>query len=214
MIDMKYLVVSAENLCVYTYSPRPVTAHAISAGIADSMVFGLTEMNSPHFNKFANRNFFHNKVWVLVLSPTGITLKERNQSEVTEDWVKNREIARARQNAFAIWETHTEHALARTNRRSWEPFTLIATQQLDMCKPEEGYYTKCIEEYAKVMMKPVDHVYKELKLQIDSDTNVKFRIQALADKWKDKINECDTQEQINKAKEYMLREFWTNSYLS
>jgi hypothetical protein len=68
-----------------------------------------------------------------------------------------------------------------------------------------------IEEYAIVLGVPCNDAYKELKFVIESDNMIKFRIQALSEKWKRVINNTVDVESFNIIKQGIIRDFWFNA---
>lgn len=211
MTDMKYLILSTENFCVYTMSPRVLTANALVAGEGDSMIRGITWSNSIDYNKVTNRDFFYNKIYTVDTKRNAFI--EVDPANVSDSWKKTREILRLRQDAFWNWETHLNNSLARVMRHAWDHFDVVAEEEIAKCDPAVGSYTWILEEYARILDIPVDRAVKELKLRIESDNITKFRIQTLGEKWRNKINECNNFNDIETARQEMVREFWLNSLI-
>ena len=63
MNDMKYLIISQENFCVYTWTTRVITANALISGDGDSMIRGVTISNCISYNTITDRDMFVNKVY-------------------------------------------------------------------------------------------------------------------------------------------------------
>ena len=211
MNEMKYLILSTENFCVYTMSPRVITANALVSGHGDSMIRGITWSNSVEYNRVVNRDFFYNKIYMVDTKRNAFV--EVDPDKVSDTWKETREILRLRQDAFYNWETHVANSLARVIRHSWEHFDVVAEQEIAKCDPANNVYTWILEEYARTMSVSVQQAYKELKLRIESDNISRFRIQALAEKWKLKINQCNTFSDIEATRLEMVREFWLNSLI-
>jgi hypothetical protein len=74
-------------------------------------------------------------------------------------------------------------------------------------------FTPAIHEYARILEMSEQEAFKELTLQTETQIMKKFRIQALAEKWKRKINTCYTKDEIEAVKKQMNREFITNGNL-
>jgi uncharacterized protein (DUF4415 family) len=211
MPDMKYLILSTENFCVYTMSPRHLTANALVAGEGDSMIRGITWSNSVEYNRVTNRDFFYDKIYTVDTARNAFI--EVDPANVSDTWKQTREILRLRQDAFFNWETHLSNSLARVMRHGWEHFDVVAEQEIAKSDPANNSYTWVLEEYARTMEVSVQQAYKELKLRIESDNITKFRIQALGEKWRNKINQCNTFNDIEAARKEMVREFWLNSLI-
>ena len=89
----------------------------------------------------------------------------------------------------------------------------MAQEALDASNPVTGEYSILIQEYARTLEQPIELAYKELKLRIDSDNITKFRVSALEEKWKNRINACVTKEEIELTRQAMVRELWLNSLI-
>ena len=211
MIEMKYLILSMENWCIFTYTPRAISASAMAAGDGDSVVKGITFGNCVDYGKISNRDMFYSNIYMMEQKTNKLVIVPDDQ--VSDSWKQQREILRLRQDAIFLWETYTANSLVRVVRHAWQHFDVVAEAELSKCDPTADQFTHIIEEYARIMELPVNRAYKELKLRIESDNVARFRIQAMAEKWKNKINQSNTADEINKVKQEMLNEFWLNSYI-
>jgi len=208
MYDMHYLVVSHENFCVYTSTNRLVTANALASSSIDCFVRGITPFVN-NYEKFKNRTEFYDNVWkndkrsgqLVPIDPT----------QVSESWLINREIIKRRHILFGIWETHTGNALLRVDTTKWTAFSAVADIEITKCDPSKGFYTLMIEEYARIVERPVEQVFAELSLKIETENITKFRITALAEKFKDMINQAITQEELDIVRMQIYTEFWGNA---
>lgn len=212
MKDMKYVLVSTENNCVYTYTPLPTMATAIQQGESDVFIVGITQANCPDYALFQHRDYFYEKIMYFDIMRT-YRFIETSPDDVSDKWKQRREIIRLRQELFYLWDTHAANSLARNTQYAWEHFPVVALEELSKCDPKSDKYTWIIEEYARIMEVPVKQAYKELKLQIESDNIRKFRVQTLAEKWKKQINACNDSSQIAECRRNLIREFWQNSYI-
>lgn len=209
MNEMKYLILSTENQCIYTMTPRVITANALVSGDGDSLIKGVTKGNSVDFHKIKNREMFYEKIYMVENKRNSIV--EIPSEHVSDSWKRQRDILFLRQEIFYNWETYTATSLARITRHKWDHFDVMAENELAKCNPSNNEFTWIIEEYARVMEVPADRAYKELKLRIESDNITRFRITALAEKWKNKINQGETPEEFSVIKREMVKEFWLNS---
>lgn len=190
-------------------TPRVITANALVSGDGDSLIKGVTKGNSVDFHKIKNREMFYEKIYMVENKRNSIV--EIPSENVSDSWKRQRDIIFLRQEVFYNWETYTTTSLARLTRHKWDHFDVMAENELAKCNPGNNEFTWIIEEYARVMEVPVDRAYKELKLRIESDNITRFRITALAEKWKIKINQCEAPEEFDVVKRDMLKEFWLNS---
>lgn len=209
MIETRYLIASLENTSIYLMTPSVITANALVAGSGDSIIKVFTVYNSIDYGKLT-RGMFTDKVYSID-QKAGNSLVEMPDEHVTVSWKETRTILNIRQNLFGRWESFTKQALARQTRHQWSEFDFVAMEQIKQSIPSENQYTWMLEEYARIMEVPVDRAYKELKLRLESDLMTKFRIQALAEKWKDKINQVTMTQQVEDIRREMAREFWQNS---
>jgi hypothetical protein len=209
MIEMKYLILSMENHFVYTMTPRSLCATAVVAGDGDSVIKGVTSGNSADFDKIKDRQQFYKDVWMVDQRTNSLSIVP--WSQVSDSWKQQQKILVLRQDLFYSWETFTAGALARLTRYKWDQFDQLATRELDKCDPLANQYTMMLEEYARVMEVPVEQAYKELKLRIESDNIARFRITAMAEKWKNIINTITTSDESASVRKEMVREFWLNA---
>lgn len=209
MIETRYLIASLENTSIYLMTPSVITANALVAGSGDSVIKVFTVYNSVDYGKLT-KGMFADKVYSID-QKAGNSLVEMPDEHVTMSWKETRTILNIRQNLFGRWESFTKQALARQTRHQWAEFDFVAMEQIKQSIPSENQYTWMLEEYARIMEVPVDRAYKELKLRLESDLMTKFRIQALAEKWKDKINQVTMTQQVEDIRREMAREFWQNS---
>jgi len=211
MNDMRYLIISSDNYLIHTMTHRPISATALIEGDGNLLVRGITSSSFLDYNKITDYNMFFKKVYTI--GSQGLRLVEVDSKKVSPDWKATQQILKMRQGLFFNWETHTTNALTRVNRNKWEHFDVVAEQEIAKCRPADNDYTWIIEEYARTIEEPVEKAYKELKLRIESDHVTKFRIQALAEKWKRRINLVTTQTEANEVKQDMIREFNLNSLI-
>lgn len=209
MIETRYLIASLENTSVYLMTPSIITANALVSGSGDSIIKVFTAYNSADYGKIT-RNMFIEKVYSID-QKGGNTFVEMPDEHVSSSWKETRSILLTRQHLFGRWESFTKQALARQTRHQWAEFDFVAMEQIKESDPASNTYTWMLEEYARIVEMPVDRAYKELKLRLESDLMTKFRIQALAEKWKDKINQVTMQQQVEDVRREMAREFWQNS---
>lgn len=213
MQDMKYLVVSMENDCVFSYSPRAMTAAALCEGDIDAVVVGLTYAFTPaaDYNMIKNRDLFYGKAYVYNFKK--YSLVETSFDNLSDKWKQTQEIVRMRQEAFFTWESLTYNASLKATQNTWDGYDFVAYTELKKCDPSRGVFTPAIHEYARILEMTEQEAFKELLLQTETQIMKKFRIQALSEKWKRKINTCYTKDEIDAAKKQMNREFITNGNL-
>ena len=215
MPEMKYLIVSNENNCVYTYTPRLHTALALADGNVDAVVHGVTYANTAKdkdYEMIVNRDLFYHNVYHVDIGKTmEFTILEGDA--VSDSWRKTREILRARQEAFFFWETMVHNSFANVHRHIWQEFDIFVDNELSKCDPENNKYEWSIEECARIMGMDTEHAYKEMKLEMESNKLKMFRIELMAQKWKNEINSVDTRDELTYVKQRMSREFWKNAMI-
>jgi desulfoferrodoxin (superoxide reductase-like protein) len=209
MRGVLYIVISYENFCVHTCSHNLTTANALACSSIDCFVQGIFPQN-PIYNQITSRNFFYDKIWK---SDGKDGLTEIDKGQVSETWLNEREVIRLRQELFGIWEGWTNNALARVESTKWSSFSVVAQMELEKCDIKNNKYTPMIEEYARAREMDISAAVAELSLQVETEHTMKFRITALAEKYKDKINKVTTRPELREVGELMHQEFWGNCTL-
>jgi hypothetical protein len=203
-VEAKYLILSTENNCIYTWTDNSVVANAINDGDMDSIVRVITRYNSARY--FDLLDDPSTNVYSVNLVKNSIS--KISNTDVTESWLQQKNILLFRQQCFNYWHTTVVDAYSRMSPSVWSSFEVVAQEQLSNCDPTVNYYTPMIEEYANVVGKSLIDTYKELKLTLESDAIKKFRIQALSDKWKTIINQTTDIKSFESIKLGMNQDFW------
>jgi len=209
MKDVLYIVISYENFCVHTVSRNLVTATALASSSIDCFIQGIFPQ-SPMHKQITSRDFFYDTVWK---SDGKAALTEIDKSQVTDSWLAERDVIRLRQDLFGLWEQWTHNALARVSSTKWTLFNAVAKSELEKCDISNGIFTPLIQEYARVREMEINAAVAELSLKIDTENAIKFRITALAEKYKDKINKIMTRDDLILVRDCMHQDFWGNSTL-
>jgi hypothetical protein len=68
--------------------------------------------------------------------------------------------------------------------------------------------SNCINEYAEIMNLSPEFAKQELTMIVNSIADDRFRIFAICNMWKERINKCYTQADIDRLAEPMLSTFW------
>lgn len=207
---MRYLIISYENLCVYALVDSPIIANAIAGSSIDTFVRAITPTSCPDY-ELCTEEYFQNNV-LKVATGKGNIMKS-SEEEVSKEWLVNREILKARYKIFKVWESYTANALIRVQRYQWSGFTAVASSELEKCDLANNKYTIMIEEFARVVDLPIDQFCKDLRLKLEADNITKFRITALAEKWKTRINNSRTRQELTSIVPEMFQEFNSNSFI-
>lgn len=208
---MRYLIGSSENDCILTITNKPISATALAAGLLDSFIIGITPYTHRNlYNQIPNREFFYPDVWKTDAKnmPKLVSI---DPAHVSDEWRAQRDLVRARQNIFSVWESFTANALVKSQRHQWDQFASVAQQQIVLCNAADNQFTPMIEEYARCVDLSPAQALKELQLQAESDNFSRFRITAMAEKWKQKINATTTPEEVSKLGPLMSIDFWRNA---
>jgi hypothetical protein len=214
MIEMRYLLVSWENYCIYGTTHRVVTANAIIEGLGSyAYIRGVTPLRvgTEDYKLLNTPGYF--ATHVCKMTDVATTFSEVPPENVGAEWLRIRALVQNRLHLFNIWESYVAGTMARTHRYKWDEFHTMACRELEKCNPSTDTYTPVFEEYARTLGQPCDIAYKELKLRTETDTLTRFRITALAEKWKRNINKVADKDQNTALINQMQQEFWTNSFI-
>jgi len=210
-MELKYLIISMENYCVFTMDTDVVNANNTALSNFNSFVRPVSRLNFKEYDSINARTFFKDKIYKIEASAKKLT--EMNPDDISESWKTQRELIWLRQEGHAYLGMHHEIAISLTKTFHWDQFPTEALEEIKNCDPTTNSYTRLIEEYSRALDKPINHVYKELKLKLEGEQVVKFRISALTQKWKSLINKITTREELEFIKEGMITEFWVNHRL-
>lgn len=207
---MRYLIISYENLCVYTVVDSPIIANAIVASSIDTYVRAISPASCPEYD-LCTDDYFYSNVCKVATGKGDIMMSSKD--DVSQEWLINREILRVRKNIFKVWEIFTANALIRVQRYQWDGFTSLARSELEKCDIANNKYTIMIEEFARIVDLPIDQFCKDLTLKLEADNITKFRITALAEKWKSRINNSRSKAEFAVIVPEMHQEFNSNSFI-
>lgn len=207
---MRYLIISYENLCVYTLVDSATIANAIAGSSIDTFIRAINPANCPNYDICTDDYFYDN---VCKIATGKGEIMKSSKDDVSKEWLLNREILQARKNIFKVWEIYTANALIRVQRYKWDGFTSLAESELAKCDLQNQKYTIMIEEFARIIDLPIDQFCKDLKLKLEADNITKFRITALAEKWKHKINNSRSRQDLSSIVPEMHQEFNSNSFI-
>lgn len=207
---MKYLILSMENHCIYTMTQSSLIANALVAGDGDTTLRGINAATSRDYAKVTGRDWFLDTVYHMTTNNDFMPIA---RDLVTDAWRAQQTRIRLRQDLFVAWHSHVELSLARLNRHPWPAFESAALAALADCRPEEQVWSPLVEEYARITARPVDQVYRDLEMQLASDRSHRFRVSAMAVRWRDRINQVQDRSEYAAVAQEMAREFWVNAAL-
>lgn len=208
---MLFIVISYENFCIFTSTQSAFVANAVMGSSIDAFVRSVPR-HFAHYNDYSNPIYFQENI--LSATPNNkLSIDLIDQSGVSDQWLANRKIIFRRQRLFEILEIYIIGALVRVQRYKWDGFSALASTELSACDPSTNTYTLMIEEYARIVGMPEELLYKDLKLKLEADNITKFRITALAEKWKNKINQTTSFEEMDLIGPEMYQEFVSNSFI-
>jgi hypothetical protein len=208
MIEIKYLILSMENECIYTITTDPETANALAASNINTIIRPITKRSFSDYAK-VNRDYFKDKIYKSDFRNR--TINEIDSTLISQNWKDEREWMLLRQEALTVLEVQYQIAITPTQWFYGNNFSNEVWQEIMVCDLSNDSYTKYIEEYARIVNKSSNQVYKELKLKIEGEKFIRFRINALAERWKLKINQIKTQEDYEKLRLNLIDEFWWKS---
>jgi hypothetical protein len=211
MNNIKYLIISWENQGIFTVETDPVIANSLGSSNINCYARPIYEFNLPKINEITGRDYFKNNFYKI--DGKGNEIHPLSTDLITADWLDEQDAMFYRQDAHYFLKTHSTAAVAGMERNVWEHFSIEAEIELDKCDPDTGVYTHPIEEYARVMKKSVQQTYKELKLTVEGEKLVRFRVAALTKFFQLKINDIKTKDELNFIKHYIVYEFWRKSQI-
>jgi len=211
MDNIKYLIISWENQGVFTLETDPVIANSLASSNLNCYVRAVFKLSFPKIVDLDNRDYFKNNHYRL--EGKGFELQPLTSNLISSDWLAEQEAMFLRQDAHLFLKYHSTTAMVGMERNMWDNFSIEAEIELDKCDPDSGVYTRPIEEYARTLKKSVEQTYKELKLTVEGEKLVRFRIAALTKFFQLKINDIKTVAERDFIKKYIVNEFWNKSQI-
>jgi hypothetical protein len=211
MNDIKYLIISWENQGILTFESDPVIANSLGSSNVNCYARPIYEFNLPKIHEITGRDYFKNNFYKL--DGKGNEIQPLSTDLISSDWLAEQDAMFLRQDAHYFLKIHSTAAIAGMERNIWEHFSIEAEVELDKCNPGEGLYTRPLEEYARITKKSVEQTYKELKLTVEGEKLVRFRVAALSKFFQVKINDIKTAGDLQFIKLYILNEFWKKSQI-
>ena len=206
-----YLIVDRLTGCIYCTTPLIVVANAICMSLGGDAKIQRIAPNTVSTKDYDIITSINSSQVAYQLSKKGLTLTKIRIDELNNDWFNTREIVYRRLELFKFWEGFALAALDSISKYHWGEFYSMACNELRNCDPANNQYTRVFEEYARILEVPEDIAYKELKLTTETDTLAKFRISAMSEKWRRKINLVSTQKQSQALLLQMTQEFLDNA---
>lgn len=207
----KYLIVSLENISILLMTESIVIANALVSGSGDEIVRYIDPIISADYDVMTEEKF--NEGFYTMDGKNRNRLVLLPDEYITDSLREKKKVLNIRKYLLEMLESFTASALVRQVRHKWSEFDLVAMEQIKQSDPTTGNYTWMMEEYSRIMGMPVEHAYKELKIRIESDILTKFRVQTLAEKWKEIINQTTSDSDKNTIITGMGRDFWKNNTL-
>jgi len=207
----KYLIVSLENISILVMTESIVIANALISGSGDEIIRYIDPIISADYDIMTEEKF--NEGFYTMDGKNRNRLVLLSDEYITDSLREKKKVLNFRKYLLEMLESFTASALVRQVRHKWSEFDLVAMEQIKQSDPATGNYTWMMEEYSRIMGMPVEHAYKELKIRIESDILTKFRVQALAEKWKDAINQTTSESDKSTIIAGMGRDFWKNNTL-
>lgn len=211
MTGIKYLIVSWENQGIFTIETDPVIANGLASSNLNCYVRDLFEFNFPNLAEIKDRDQFKNNYYKL--DSKSYELQPLLPHLINDSWLAEQEAMFLRQDALIYLRYNARLAMTGMERNVWSNFSIEAEIELDKCKPDEGIYTRPLEEYARIMNQPVEQTYKELKLTVEGEKFVRFRVAALTKFFQIKINNIKTKDDFYFIQKYIMHEFWNKSHI-
>ncbi len=205
-----YIVVDQINYGILTTAVSLSSANAIARGIPNASIGNISvPERGQYFNNFAyindtryncvvvkkvNMATTHGDVNVgraVENTPNGklFDVIEMPQNEINDDWLDRRRLANARSTGITLLEGKLERYLSRVKHFTGDSiFIPYMDAELKKCYPEQNSFTPAVCEWASIsQMSPLE-AYNELTVKISSVQLSVARINALWEKYVDKIN--------------------------
>lgn len=207
---LKYLVVSAENDCVFAMVHSPVIASALVRGGLDFWSRSVSPfVERGLYGQIPTQDHFEKAIYKIEKN----ALRSVDRDGVTDYWLHMRDIIRERRILFNIWEALTINALDKLNRYHSADFLRLAEKQLAQCDPSSQKFTPIIEDYAQTIgMEPLV-AYRHLRFQLDNDEITRFKITAMAEKWVGIINSTNNIKELQELRPMLYQALYGNSVI-
>jgi hypothetical protein len=185
MENWKYLVVDLENSGVLYSAPTLTNALNVTAGILNVGILQLP-LHREYFAPLNQYDYDND----MLESTKGRHVQPLPTERITEHFLRRREEAKSRGKYLVSIEMLFTMCRERATLSYPSEISAEVDIELGRCRPQEGYYTQGIHEYANVQRVDVSVAYEELKFLVNGARLVKLRNFGLYRRYVQIINSC------------------------
>jgi hypothetical protein len=213
-----HIVIDQINYGILTNSNSLSVANAIARGIPNASIGNIWLPERGHyFNNFAYVN--DTKINCIVVkkvsyatthgdinagravenTPNGrlFDIIDMPANEINSEWLSRRRLANARSSCLLLLESKIERYLARVKTFSGdEIFIPYMDKELRLCNTEQQHFTPAVLEWASIAGLTPAEAFKELTYKVSSVQLSVTRLNALWEKYVDKINALTDREEM------------------
>jgi hypothetical protein len=115
---------------------------------------------------------------------------------ITPEYLELKRLTKLRNSYLWAFEQRLQEGLGRAYDYFDDNLEAFLISELNKCKPDEGYYTDAIYEYAAVAGVDINTVYQELYLRSQTNGLIRLRNKAFYDKGVIALNSAKTEEEL------------------
>lgn len=202
----KYIVVDLHTDGILCECYSISIAHSVAKGFINSSpkilpasVPWLTEKFNKDFNSF--ESFYqHRNMQVFDMKP----------ELITNEYIDLKKLANLRNALQHVWEARCRQFLLYRNYEYFASNELegYLVAELNVCRPDENYFTPAINEWAELNEIAVDVAYQELRMRSTSIGRQHIRNHAIHQKFVNLINQQFTEKEmvsvLNRGIDYLI----------
>ena len=207
-MQFKFLLVDIETSGILCSTESSAAANSIAQGIFNVKV-SVVPMYVFWTNlKWKDLNFDSN--FLIYDDTNGPDIAQMAQHLITENFIQKRNLSILRRKFLIKLEGSLNITLFKTSIGFDSTTISYIDNQLLQCDPSKNYYVDAIKEYSQYTAVTEERAYDELKMLAESQGRMKLRLFACYNKYSNKINLSDTEEEMN----YVYREAMVDIFIN
>jgi hypothetical protein len=212
MSKMCYAVIETDSKIILFFAPSRLTATALAQGMLNTKAVEFPI--HPEFDSESIKQV-DPKYDIIQLQSAGYKVQIRRLTDFAGalDCYKKRDLLEIRSRYLHALELLCVSQLTRSTNLIDESLGTFVHEQLNKSDPQSDHYTPALLEYANTVGIDPDIAYQELSIRTQSAGLIKFRVQALYDKYSRILTTLSDSKQFESVIFQMKNQLYLDSYV-